>query len=204
MQRLLIYFFLLLSGATFSQDSTYLKVHFLYGSRPLKQYKDTEPKWFGGILGGHVGIEADSNRIVNFVPHGSFHLYDKKNNRHSKYAVHSSDGFYGILGGHPDSVKKAIVVIPVTGQQKQKFDSIAAAYLKETPYDYALLGMRCGAAAYDILAQVDVLPAMSYGKTYKKIFYPQKLRKRLFRKAETSGWTIVREEGSSRRKWEGD
>jgi hypothetical protein len=196
--------FCFISSLAYSQDTTYLKVHFLYGSRPLHKCKDTEPKWFGGMLGEHVGIEGDSNKIVNFIPNGKFHWFAKKDNRHSTYAVHSPDDFYAILGGNPDSVKKAIVYIPVTLQQKQQFDSITTAYLEHTPYDYALVGMRCGTAAYDILGKLAVLPDYSYRKTYKKIFYPKKLRKRLFKKATENGWTIVRENGSYRRKWERD
>lgn len=204
MKKLVALFFCVIPFLSYSGDSTYLKVHFLYGSKPVKKYKSTEKKWFGGKLGGHVGIEGDSNKIVNFVPNGKFHWFSKKNNRHSSYAVHSAHSFYGILGGQPDSVKKAIVYIPVSRQQKQQFDSIAAAYLAQTPYDYALFGMRCGAASYEILGQLNILPRYPNSKTYKKIFYPKKLRKRLFRKAGQNGWTIVRENGSDRRKWERD
>ena len=75
-------------------------------------------------MGGHVGIEGDSNKIVNFLPSGEFHWFAKKNNRHSRYAVHAADNFYAIFGGNPDSVKKAVVYIPVTIQQRQKFDSL--------------------------------------------------------------------------------
>lgn len=189
---------------SYSQDTAYLKVHFLYGSKPLKRYKDTEEKWFGGMLGGHVGIESDSNRIVNFLPNGKFHWFAKKNSKHSMFAVHSPESFYSIFGGNSDSVKKAIVYIPVTHQQKLKFDSITTAYLKQTPYDYALFGMRCGAAAHDILGKLDILTNYSNGKTYKKIFYPRKLRKRLFGKAEVNGWAIIKHEGSTKRKWEKD
>jgi hypothetical protein len=196
--------FSFISILCYSQDTTYLKVHFLYGSKPLKKYKGAEQKWFGGILGGHVGIEEDSDKIVSFLPSGKFHWVDKKDNRHSTYAIHSVENFYAILGGNPDSVKKAVVYIPVTRQQKQKFDSITAAYLNQTPYDYAFMGMRCGAAAYDILEQLDILPNYSYSKTYKKIFYPEKLRVRLFKKAGENGWTILRQNGSPRRKWEQD
>jgi hypothetical protein len=64
--------------------------------------------------------------------------------------------------------------------------------------------MRCGAASYDILGQLDILTKYSCSKTYKKIFYPKKLRKRLFKKATENGWTIVRQEGSIKRKWEQD
>ena len=204
MRQIITILFCVTSFLSYSQDNTYLKVHFLYGSKPLKKYKDTEQKWFGGVLGGHVGIEGDSDKIVNFLPSGKFHWFAKKNDRHSTYAFHSFDNFYAILGGNPDSVKKAIVYIPVIGQQKQKFDSITTVYLKQTPYDYALFGMRCGAAAYDILGQLDVFTKYSYRKTYKKIFYPKKLRKRLFKKATENGWTIARQEGSNKRKWERD
>ena len=190
--------------AAYSQDTTFIKVHFLYGSKPLKKYKDTEQKWFGGVLGGHAGIEGDEDKVINFLPSGKFHWFAKKGNKHSAYAVHTVSSFYAILGGSPDNVKKAIVHIPVTKQQKQKFDSIAAAYVTQTPYDYAFIGMRCGAATYDILGQLNILPAYNYGKTYRKIFYPKKLRRRLFKKATENGWLIVKQPGSPRRKWEKD
>jgi hypothetical protein len=163
-----------------------------------------EPKWFGGMLGGHVGIESDSGRILNFVPKGKFHWLAKKSNPHSTYAEHSTKDFYSIFGASGDSVKTAVVIIPITIRQKQLFDSIASAYLDKTPYDYALFGMRCGAATYDILGKLEILPAYSYKKTYKKTFYPKKLRKRVFKKADENGWAIVRQQGSTKRKWEND
>jgi hypothetical protein len=64
--------------------------------------------------------------------------------------------------------------------------------------------MRCGAAAYDILGQLDVLTSYSYRKTYRKIFYPKKLRKRLFKKAKEYAWKVVRQDSSIKRKWEKD
>jgi len=108
------------------------------------------------------------------------------------------------LGGNPSSVKKAIVYIPNTSKQKLKFDSITLAYLSQPPYDYALIGMRCGAAAYDILGQLNILTNYSYTQTYRKIFYSKRLRKRLFKKATKKGWKIVKQEGSNKRKWEQD
>jgi hypothetical protein len=188
-----------------AQDTAYIRVHFLYGSRPLKDFKETEPRWFGGILGGHVGIEATDNRILNFIPHGRFRLVARNKTRHSRYVVDSFHRFYSRLGAqHPDSTKKAIVIIPVTLQQKQKFDSIASVYLERTPYDYAFIGMRCGAATYEILASLGILKQFSRAKTITKIAYPKKLRKRLLKKAAKNGWTVIRQEGTSRRKWESD
>jgi len=189
---------------TYSQDSTFLKVHFLYGSKPLKKYKDTERKWFGGVLGGHVGIEGDSGKILNFLRKGRVHWFARKNNKHSVYREHAVSNFYAIFRYNPDSVKKAVVYIPVTIQQKQIFDSIATAYLKQTPYDYAFFGMRCGAAAYDILGQCAILPKCRCSKIYKKIFYPKKLRTRLLKKAKENNWKVERQDGSVKRKWERD
>ncbi len=204
MRNLLIMIALLIGVATQAADTTYLKVHFLYGSKPMKEYQDTENKWFGGVLGGHVGIEGRDNKVLNFLPQGSFHIFKKQNERHSTYAEHDTVSFYKILGGDPDSMKKAIVYIPVSPQQKQQFDSIAAAYLEATPYDYALVGMRCGSATYEILGQLGILKQYGPKKTAKKIFYPKKLRKRLLKKAQENNWTVTRQEGTTRRKWETD
>lgn len=190
--------------AASKEDTVYIKVHFLYGSKPFKKYRDTERRWFGGILGGHVGIEADSGRILNFRPNGKFHVFTSNKNRHSHYEEHNFSAFYALFGSNPDSVKKVIVTIPVTVSQKEKFDSISSAYLQQTPYDYALFGMRCGAATYEILGQLGILKDYAYSKTYKKIFYPQKLRKRLLTRAEKNNWSIERYNGSTRRKWERD
>lgn len=204
MKKMLVCIFCCIHLASFSQDSSLLKIHFLYGSKPKKAFKSTEKKWFGGKLGGHAGIESDDGRILNFIPGGKFHVFQKKKDPHSSYAVHSANSFYAILGGDPDSVKKAIVYIPISRQQRERFDSITTAYLAQTPYDYALFGMRCGAATYEMLAQLDILPQYSNSKIYKKIFYPKKLRKRLFKEARKNNWIIYQEEGSERRKWERD
>lgn len=198
-------FFILMTFCTIqcvAQDSTVLKVHFLYGSKPIKKYKPTEEKWFGGILGGHVGIESSDDSVLNFLPKGKFHLFEKSGEKHSTYAIHSNEQFYSILSGKADSVKKAIVYIPVSIDQKREFDSLSLAYLTSTPYDYALFGMRCAAAAYDILQQLDIVPDYPSDQLIFKIFYPRKLRKQLFKKARQNHWTIVKQAGSARRKWE--
>lgn len=196
-----LFFFFLFLTESYAQDTTYLKVHFLYGSTPKKEFKESESKWFGGKIGGHVGIEFDSNKIINFIPHGEFHWCAKEGDHHSKFAIHSIEGFYEIFGSPSEEVKKTWITIPITKQQKQKLDSIVHAYTRQTPYDYAFVGMRCGAAAYEILGQLGILKKISYRKTYLKIFYPKKLRKRILKKAEKNNWTVVREEGSDRRNW---
>jgi hypothetical protein len=205
--RTILWLFILLlsfSSHVFSQTTSYLKIHFLYGSKPKREYRDTEKKWFGGVLGGHCGIEADSGEIISFFRRGEFHMIAKKNNRQSRYVTHSYDRFYSIFGGSPESKKRAVVHVPVTAEQKHRFDSIISAYRQETPYDYAFIGMRCGSAAYEILGQLDLLPAYGYKRTYWKIFYPRRLRRPLQAKAKENNWTVEVYDGSATRRWEKD
>ncbi len=187
------------------QHTRYLKVHFIYGSKPLREFKDSQKKWFGGIMGGHVGIEGDSGQIRDFLIHGKLHIFSRKNNKHSRYNRTTVKEFYKTFEEHPDSVKKAIVYIPVTSRQMQQFDSITNGYLSQTPYDYAFIGMRCAASSYEVLGQLGIVPSYSsYPKTYWRIFYPKKLRKRLFKEAEKNDWIVDSCPGSCMRKWEQD
>lgn len=186
-------------------DSTYyIKVHFLYGSKPKREYKSSEKKWFGGKLGGHTGIEFDSNTIIDFVHQGNFHYIAHKKDCHSRFAIHNPTEFWEIFGGETDSVKKLSVTIPITAVQKRILDSLTQTYTSNTPYDYAFIGMRCGAATYDILSQLGIVKSYSHRKTYRKIFYPKKLRKRILKMAQRNHWEITRQAGTRRRKWERD
>jgi hypothetical protein len=187
-----------------AQDSTEIKVHFLYGSKPKKEFRKAERKWFGGMLGGHVGIEMDSGRIVNFIPQGKYHVFASKKDPHGRYALHAPRMFWQVLGNQAEEVKKATVIIPVSRRQYQQIDSLSQAYLDSTPYDYAFFGMRCAAATYDLLAFAGIMKPLGHAATWRRYFYPRKLRKRLFPLARQNGWPIIREEGTDHRKWEKD
>ncbi len=211
MKNTFLRYYIVLALATFNyqflkanSDSVNIRVHFLHGSKPKKQFRYQEDKWFGGILGGHAGIEYESNKILNFQPKSGFHIFAKPTIINSKFSVHDTISFYEILGGQYDSVKKTIITIKISSQQKNKLDSIVIAYQKRSPYDYAFFGMRCGAAAYDVLAQINVLHKYSFKKTWRKTFYPRKLRRRLEYYAKEKGYKIRKVEGSKRRKWERD
>jgi hypothetical protein len=186
-----------------TSDSIYIKVLFLYGSKPKKEFKETESKWFGGKWGGHVGIEFAPNEVIDFIPQGSFHIVSKTE-RHSKFVIHTLEGFWSIFGGNTEGVKKATFLIPISKAQKAKMDTIVNIYTSETPYDYAFMGMRCAAATYDVLAQLGIVESFSNAKIIQKNFYPKKLRQRLFTMAFKKNWVIERQEGSNRRDWEGD
>lgn len=186
-----------------AQDSTFIQVQFLYGSKPLKKYRSTEKKWFGGILGGHAGIEDDRGKFYSFEINGRNKIFNGRPNN-SIYKIETENEFWNVMETPEDSVKRTTITIPISPEQKQKFDSIASSYCKKVPYCYAVFGMRCGASTYDILAQIGILPRYSHFKTCMKIFYPRKLRKRLLLQAEKNNWTIIRKQGTPKRKWERD
>ena len=207
MKHRLTLLILVLCSQTFTalaQDSTTFKVLFLYGSKPKKEFKDVEYEWFGGILGGHEGIQLDSNTVIDFVPSGRFHKIAHTTDFSSDFVTHDPENFFTLFGSPKDSVKHLIVTIPISGQQKVRLDSITANYLENTPYDYAFLGMRSGGATYDILSQIGIVKDYGYHRTYLKIFYPKKLRKRLIKKAAKHKWHLYSQEGGERRKWERD
>ncbi|MCE3228904.1 MAG: hypothetical protein K0S32_3455 [Bacteroidetes bacterium] len=187
-----------------NSDSVDIRVHFLHGSKPKKKYRFEEDRWFGGVLGGHAGIEYEPNKIVNFQPKSRFHIFHKKGIINSKFSIHDTLSFYEILGGKHNQVKKTIITIRISAKQKLKLDSVVKAYTERSPYDYAFFGMRCGAAAYDILAQIGVVYKYSYGKTWRKIFYPRKLRRKLEWFSKICGHKVRKVEGSTKRIWEED
>ena len=197
--------FMSISAVIIAQDTATIKVHFLYGSIPRLAYRKTEWRSSGGIMGGHVGIELAPNCIMDFMPVGRVHWVARRQNKRSKFAVRTNpDDFWSISGGHSAHVKKATVVIPVNAAQKQVLDSIFTAYTTNTPYDYAFIGMRCAAATHDVLSQMGIMPTYGPHKIYFKIFYPERLRKRLLNKARQENWTVLYQKGSERRRWDRD
>ena len=155
------------------------------------------------MLGGHVGLEGDSGKFYSFEINGKNKIFSGNHNN-STYKIATEEEFWNVMKTKEDSVKKTTIIIPITQQQKQKFDSITTAYLQKVPYCYAVFGMRCGSSTYEVLAQMDILPRYSRFKTTMKIFYPRRLRKRLLARAEKNNWTVIRKEGTPKRKWERD
>lgn len=180
-------------------DTLYLKINFLYGSKPIKKYKDTEVVHFGGLHGGHVSIELD-NIDYSFGTSGSFHFFSHKNNLHSSFEAKNTDGKPAYMVGW----KYASVYIPLTQEQYYKSKQILSNYLNETPYDYAFCGMRCASSTHEILAQINIL------KKRKKLgyiitsFYPKQLRRKLLFLSKKNGYKVVKQEGRLTRKWEKD
>ena len=182
--------------ACFAGDSTYtIKINFLYGSRPAKGYHQQETRLFGGIKGGHVSVEA-GGRVLNFHP-GNNPLFPNNKKPSGGFTINNS-----VHWGGDDKWKT--VIIPVSESQYiqllRVFDSVAA----KTPYDYAIFGMRCAAASYDVLTSIGLFKEYSNKKNVITHFYPKLLRKKILKWAYKNNYTVVSNEGRSSRKWESD
>ncbi len=176
-----------------------MRIHFLYGSKPLKKYKATEFHWFGGLHGGHVSLEID-DVDYSFVPANDLHVFPHKK---SLSAIYSG----GETRGKPMTVptcKYAWVEIPLSGTQYNKALEIVTKYCDKTPYDYAFFGMRCAASADDVLAQIGIFSKRKNIGYIVRSFYPKLLRRKVFALAKEKKYKVIRQEGKPTRKWEKD
>ncbi len=191
---------LCIGSAAYAQDA--LQIYFLYGSKPASSYRSSEPKWFGGKLGGHVGIGFAADSVLNFVPSGQFHRVGHRDPKHSRYVVTDTANFWAILGGSQGALKTARITIPIDSAQRQQFESIRQRYLQQSPYDYAFFGIRCASATDEILAKLGITKKRSYWGTIFGTFHPKRLRMRLLRMAGRNDWKVVRTRGSRMRVWQ--
>jgi hypothetical protein len=172
-------------------------VHFLYGSVPGKGFKDTEPKKFGGKKGGHVTIQTGDS-ITGFQPKGTCHVVGKKKNANGYFRSEATGKWI------KDTVaaKYTSIIIPVSAEQYALVKRTLDNYLQKSPYDYAVFGMRCAAASYDVLEDIGVVKKRSRVGKWASFFYPQLLRRKLLKLADKNDYTVVKHPGSSSRSWE--
>jgi hypothetical protein len=187
---------------SFSQKDTshFVKVVFLYGSKPKKKHRDTEVKYFGGIHGGHVSLEVD-DIDYGFEPITTkgVHIFPKKR----KHAHFVEKKLYGkTLYGKGS--KTATFIIPITQKQYADINRVCVCYRDTTPFDYAFFGMRCASTAQDILSKIGITKKKNRFVTVTGTFYPKRLRKRLFKLAKKNNWQVIMTEGRPTRKWERD
>ncbi len=199
MKRLIPFFLIVFNCYwVLAQDSLFATVHVIYGSKPKAK---TEGKWFGGKLGGHVGLEVSPGKVVHFNPGGAVGAW-QKNSDTGNYIVSTVEGFYCTFGC--DSVKRMAVKIPISAADFKVLDSISNHYVEHSPYPYAFFGMRCAAACYHLLSFTDAYQEISKRKMVRRFFYPRKLRKRLIKSAKKQHWKVTITEGRSTRKWDHD
>lgn len=175
-----------------------LVVEIIYGSKPLDK---SESHWFGGKLGGHIGLKIGKDSVMHFVPGGRV-AATNVNSDTGRYLISSTKSFYRTF--YCDTTKTCQIFIPITSSQKQQLLSDAKPFLKEGPYPYAFFGMRCAAACYHLLSLANVTTDLSRSKMTWKFIYPRKLRKYLFKEAKKNGWVIKETPGSTKRKWDND
>lgn len=193
-----ILFILLLVPFTLIGQTDTLVVEIIYGSKPLT--KD-ESHWFGGKLGGHIGLKIGTDSVMHFVPGGRV-VATNINSDDGKYLISTNNQFYRTF--HCDTAKTCQIFIPISHKQKQQLLQEIKPFLKHGPYPYAFFGMRCAAACYHLLSLADVTPDLSRSKMTWKFIYPRKLRSYLFKEADKNGWIIKRTKGSTKRKWDHD
>jgi hypothetical protein len=195
MIRILCILFLLSPLSVLAQEH-HIKIHFLYGSRPEKGFKGAEKKHFGGIKGGHVNIESDG-RVLDFMP-GNNPLFPNKKKPSGGFRVNKA------IYWDTSNTKWITIVVPVTPEQKSELDRLIDTYSEDTPYDYAIFGMRCAAASYDVLSEIGLWKEIPNTSNIIKNFYPKLLRKRIIKWANDRNYTVLKHEGRSSRKWESD
>jgi hypothetical protein len=172
----------------------------VYGSKPKSAFKKIEAKQFGGIHGGHVYLELE-NKIISYgTNNGKWHIFPHKSKNAGKYRIDKDLKWHGDTG----KLKITTIVIPITEEQVLKFKETEKKYFEQTPYDYAFIGMRCAAGAYDVLSKAEVCKCKSRFGVISKNFYPKRLRVKLLKRAQKENWQVLRQEGRSTRKWERD
>lgn len=174
-----------------------IAVHFLYGSKPAKGYKGEEKKWFGGIKGGHVTIETGDS-IIGFQPGGNCHVFGKKVKANGYFSAKQKNNWVKDTA----SLKYATVLIPLDEQRYSKLKTTLDSYLQKSPYDYAVFGMRCAAATYDVLEEAGVVKKRSRMGKWVSFFYPQLLRRQLLKIAGNNNYTVIKTGGRQSRVWE--
>lgn len=185
-----------LFNACFAGDSTYtIKINFLYGSRPAKGYHKEESRLFGGIKGGHVSVEA-GGRVLDFHP-GNNPLFPNNKKPSGGFTINNSVRWHG-------DDKWKTVIVPVSEYQYRQLQKVFDSVAVRTPYDYAIFGMRCAAASYDVLTKIGLFTEYSNKKNVITHFYPKLLRKKILKWADKNNYVVISNDGRPSRKWESD
>jgi hypothetical protein len=194
--------FVLLFCFTYPQldSSHFIKVWFLYGSRPKYKYRKTEKRIFGGIHSGHVSIQLGDIDYGFSPTKKPVHIFPRKNGSKCDFI----DTVIYQNPRHAGDEKTAMVLIPLEKKQFELLDSILTTYAIKTPYDYAIFGMRCSSSASDALSQIGVIKKRKRFMTIVSTFYPRRMRKRIFKLACKNNYSITLTPGRKTRVWEKD
>src|SRR5687768_12892475 len=122
----LVGLFVLGAPSLMAQTPDTLKILFIYGSRPARG-SEGERKWFGGLNGGHVGIEINADSVLNFSPRlyywkifgirvKRYRLIPVPFRKNSRFFIKTEDKTWRTFPGtvYPDSLKRRVISIPVS------------------------------------------------------------------------------------------
>jgi hypothetical protein len=169
------------------------------------------------LHGGHVTVEYDHNKALSFQPirynglGGAGHIMPraKARNYNSCFRIYPESRAWGVLGNYYnniDSLRRAVFIIPVNAAQKHALDSLAQAYTRSTPYDYAFFGMRCASASYAFLEEAGLVS--EYRRhIWLNVFTTRDFRNALYKdylRNKDKGWRLETTRGSLSRQWEKD
>ena len=199
MQLIQLFFLLTFSMAAnnaFSQDT--VSVYFIYGSKPISK---TESKWFGGKMGGHVGLGFSKDSVFHFNPNGKVGAFGNKK-QPGRWIQSTESEFLCTFGC--DSNQILIVKIPISSEDRIAIRNKALQFIEQSPYPYAFFGMRCTSSCYHLLSQTQLFKTKSKSRMILNYFIPRKLRKELLKKAKKNGWKTTMRKGRSSRKWDHD
>jgi hypothetical protein len=175
-----------------------LIIHFIYGSKPEKEFKDTEEKIPGGLLGGHIFIQCGEYYYgFESINRKKIHLFPRK----IFNSVYTKEHISSFSQSH-NHEKILSIELPVNQGAHNQIIILLESYHQKTPYDYAVLGMRCASSTYQLLSGAVFFPFASNLKSMILIPYPAILRKKVLRIAKSKSYTIKSQPGSSRRIWE--
>lgn len=195
-----LFLFILATCTAQTDTSLVIRVNFLYGSKPLRAYKSSESKIFGGLHGGHVTIQTGDSDYGFRRNKKHPHIFPHKNKPASVFTEKKLNG----QSRYEADRKTVAFIIPVTHEQYNALQNMHADYCQSTPFDYAFFGMRCTSTTQEILGQIGVLKKRSRLGNIVTAFYPKMLRKRMFREARKHQYQTISTEGRPTRKWERD
>lgn len=175
-----------------------LIIHFIYGSKPKREFRDIEEKIPGGLLGGHIFIQTGEYYYgFESVNRKNIHLFPRKkfNSIYTKEHISS----WSFSHKHEKMMSIELTVVPGT---LNKIIAAVESYHQKTPYDYAVLGIRCASSTYQILSEAGFFAFASNLKSMILVPYPSILRNKVLRIATANNYIIKTQVGSSRRIWE--
>lgn len=177
-----------------------LHIHFIYGSVPVKEFRNTEETVPGGLLGGHIYLQAGHN-VFGFEPFdkNKIHLFPRR-----KFNSTFTKEVYSSWIKNNKEKKLVSIEIPLSYETERYLNVLLENFHRKTPYDYAVFGMRCGSSTYQILSETGIFPVNSRFVAMIKIPFPRILRKKMLIMAKNNNYKVSRQQGNQKRMWEKD